>query len=68
MGTDEECMVWIKDEIKNRNVIGLPAEAGGILIDQIGATAWGIRHAIEMALPYCSFPEGFILVQVWLVV
>jgi glutamate dehydrogenase (NAD(P)+) len=61
MGTDEECMAWIKDEIKNRNVTGLPAEAGGIPIDQIGATAWGIRHAIEVALPCCGFPEGFTL-------
>jgi glutamate dehydrogenase (NAD(P)+) len=61
MGTDEECMAWIKDEIENRNVTGLPAEAGGIPIDQIGATAWGIRHAIEVALPCCGFPEGFTL-------
>jgi glutamate dehydrogenase (NAD(P)+) len=63
MGTDEECMAWIKDEIKNRNVTGLPAEAGGIPIDQIGATAWGIRHAIEVALPYCSCRVGFSLAQ-----
>jgi glutamate dehydrogenase (NAD(P)+) len=63
MGTDEECMAWIKDEINNRNVTGLPAEAGGIPIDQIGATAWGIRHAIEVALPYCSFPAGFSLAE-----
>ncbi len=61
MGTDEECMAWIKDENNNRNVTGLPAEAGGIPIDQIGATAWGIRHAIEVALPYCAFPAGFTL-------
>ncbi len=61
MGTDEECMAWIKDEIDNRNVTGLPAEAGGIPIDQIGATAWGIRHAIEVAMPYGDFPEGFSL-------
>lgn len=59
MGTDEECMAWIKDEINNRNVTGLPAEAGGIPLDQIGATAWGLRHAIEVALPYCGFPASF---------
>ena len=62
MGTDEECMAWIKDEI-NRNVTGLPAESGGIPLDQIGATAWGIRHAIEVALPYCGFPAGFRLAK-----
>lgn len=55
-------MAWIKDEI-NRNVTGLPAEAGGIPIDQIGATAWGLRHAIEVALPYCSCPVGFTLAK-----
>jgi glutamate dehydrogenase (NAD(P)+) len=58
MGTDEECMAWIKDEISH-SVTGLPAEAGGIPIDQIGATAWGLRHAIEVALPYVGFPAGF---------
>jgi glutamate dehydrogenase (NAD(P)+) len=63
MGTDEECMAWIKDEINNRNVTGLPAEAGGIPIDQIGATAWGIRHAIEVALPYCSCQAGLSVAQ-----
>ncbi len=57
MGTDEECMAWIKDEI-GHNVTGLPAESGGIPIDQIGATAWGLRHAIEVAMPYCSCPAG----------
>jgi glutamate dehydrogenase (NAD(P)+) len=62
MGTDEECMAWIKDEI-NRNVTGLPAEAGGIPLDQIGATACGIRHATEVALPYCGFPAGFTLAK-----
>jgi glutamate dehydrogenase (NAD(P)+) len=59
MGTDEQCMAWIKDETNNHNVTGLPAEAGGIPIDQIGATAWGLRHALEVALPYCSCPVGF---------
>lgn len=63
MGTDEECMAWIKDETNNHNVTGLPAEAGGIPIDQIGATAWGIRHAIEVALPYCTCPGGSSLAQ-----
>ena len=28
MGTDEECMAWIKDEIGR--VVGLPREVGGI--------------------------------------
>jgi glutamate dehydrogenase (NAD(P)+) len=55
MGTDEECMAWIKDE--NAQVAGLPAELGGIPVDEIGATAWGVRQAAEVALPYCGIPN-----------
>ena len=53
IGTDEECMAWIKDE--NAQVAGLPADLGGIPVDEIGATAWGIKHAVDAALPYCGF-------------
>jgi len=53
MGTNEECMAWIKDEI-NRSV-GLPREIGGIPLDEIGATGFGIYHAIDVALPFCDF-------------
>jgi glutamate dehydrogenase (NAD(P)+) len=53
MGTDEMCMGWIKDEIGR--AAGLPAEVGGIPLDEIGATGWGLRHAIEVALHYCDF-------------
>jgi glutamate dehydrogenase (NAD(P)+) len=53
MGTDEECMAWIKDEIGR--VVGLPREVGGIPLDEIGATGWGIRHATEVALEFCDF-------------
>lgn len=50
MGTDERCMAWIKDEI-NR-VVGLPRELGGIPLDEIGATGWGLRHATEIAIDH----------------
>jgi glutamate dehydrogenase (NAD(P)+) len=53
MGTDEECMAWVKDEIGR--VAGLPAEIGGIPLDEIGATGWGLRHAAEIAAPFCDF-------------
>jgi len=53
MGTDEECMAWVKDEIGR--VAGLPAEVGGIPLDEIGATGWGLRHAVEAALHFCDF-------------
>jgi glutamate dehydrogenase (NAD(P)+) len=53
MGTDETCMAWVKDEIGR--AVGLPAALGGIPLDEIGATAWGIRHAAEVAAPHCRF-------------
>jgi glutamate dehydrogenase (NAD(P)+) len=53
MGTDESCMAWVKDEIGR--AVGLPATLGGIPLDEMGATGWGIRHAAEVAAPYCGF-------------
>ncbi|MDX1251104.1 MAG: Glu/Leu/Phe/Val dehydrogenase [Gammaproteobacteria bacterium] len=53
MGTDEECMAWVKDEIGRS--VGLPREVGGIPLDEIGATGWGLSHATEVALRYCGF-------------
>ncbi|MBL8385264.1 MAG: Glu/Leu/Phe/Val dehydrogenase [Burkholderiales bacterium] len=52
MGTDETCMAWIADEIGR--AVGLPAVLGGIPLDEIGATGWGLRHAIEVALGWCD--------------
>ncbi len=53
MGTDEECMAWVKDEIGR--VVGLPRQIGGIPLDEIGATGWGLCHATEVALEFCDF-------------
>ena len=53
MGTDEECMAWVKDEIGR--VVGLPREVGGIPLDEIGATGWGLSHVTDVALDYCDF-------------
>lgn len=52
MGTDEECMAWIKDEVDR--VVGLPREVGGIPLDEIGATGWGLSHAVDVARHYCQ--------------
>jgi glutamate dehydrogenase (NAD(P)+) len=52
MGTDESCMAWIKDEIGR--AVGLPAALGGIPLDEIGATGWGLRHAAEMAATHAG--------------
>jgi glutamate dehydrogenase (NAD(P)+) len=53
MGTDEECMAWVRDEIGR--VVGLPREIGGIPLDEIGATGWGLSHVVDVALKYCDF-------------
>ena len=52
MGTDEECMAWVRDEIGRS--VGLPREVGGIPLDEIGATGWGVAHATEVAAQYCD--------------
>ncbi|UCE88123.1 MAG: Glu/Leu/Phe/Val dehydrogenase [Pseudomonadota bacterium] len=53
MGTDEECMAWVRDEIAR--VVALPREIGGIPLDEIGATGWGLRNAVDVALEHCGF-------------
>ncbi len=52
MGLDEECMAWIYSEIGRG--IGLPAAMGGIPLDEIGATGFGVSIAAEVASHYCS--------------
>lgn len=52
MGTDERCIAWVRDEISR--AAGLPSVLGGIPLDEIGATGFGLVAAIEVALPYCG--------------
>ncbi|HEU0223524.1 MAG TPA: Glu/Leu/Phe/Val dehydrogenase [Paracoccaceae bacterium] len=52
MGTDETCMGWVWGEIGR--AIGLPTELGGIPLDELGATAYGLRAAAQVAAPYCG--------------
>jgi glutamate dehydrogenase (NAD(P)+) len=52
MGTDERCMGWIHDEIGR--AVGLPRELGGIPLDEIGATAWGLRQSVEVAAEFAD--------------
>ena len=47
MGTDETCMAWVQDEIGRS--VGLPEALGGIPLDEIGATGWGLLHAADVA-------------------
>jgi glutamate dehydrogenase/leucine dehydrogenase len=52
MGTDERCMAWIKDEIGRST--GLPPEIGGIPLDEIGATGFGLAVCIDRARVFCG--------------
>lgn len=54
MGTNETCMAWIKDEIGR--AVGLPAALGGIPLDEVGATGWGLMHAADVAAAHQHFP------------
>ncbi len=53
MGTDETCMAWIHDEIGR--VVGLPEACGGIPLDEIGATGFGLTHALMAAREHLDF-------------
>ena len=63
MGTNEECMAWVRDE--NGRAVGLPRELGGIPLDEIGATAWGLMQATNVALNYLDFelPGARVVIQ-----
>jgi glutamate dehydrogenase (NAD(P)+) len=52
MGTDETCMAWIRDEIGRS--VGLPREIGGIPLDEIGATGFGLSVCAEVAQSFCD--------------
>lgn len=52
MGTDEVSMAWINDEIGRS--VGLPPEVGGIPLDVIGATGFGLAVAAQVAQDYCD--------------
>lgn len=50
MGSNEESMAWIHDEIQRS--VGLPEELGGIPLDKLGATGFGLSACAEIAAPY----------------
>jgi len=52
MGTDETCMAWVRNE--NGRAVGLPPEIGGIPLDEIGATGFGLSVVAEVAARYCD--------------
>ena len=56
MGTNEEYMASIKDEIGR--VVGVPREFGGIPLDEIGATGFGLSHVVIVAQDFCQLRIG----------
>jgi len=52
MGTNEQCMAWVKDE--TGRAVGLPAPVGGIPLDEIGATGFGVAACAEVAAPFAD--------------
>jgi glutamate dehydrogenase (NAD(P)+) len=50
MGTNETAMAWVHDEIGR--AVGLPREIGGIPLDEIGATGYGLMAAAEAAAEF----------------
>jgi glutamate dehydrogenase (NAD(P)+) len=56
-------MAWVKDEIGR--AVGLPREVGGIPLDEIGATGFGVAIAAEVAATFCDLelPGARVVVQ-----
>lgn len=52
MGCHEDSMAWIHDEIGR--VAGLPGELGGLPLDQLGATGFGLAECAEIACDYAG--------------
>lgn len=52
MGTDESCMARIQNEIGR--AVGLPRVLGGIPLDEIGATGYGIAQSAEVCCEFCD--------------
>ncbi len=52
MGTDEVAMAWVRDEIGRS--VGLSKVLGGIPLDQIGATGYGLAVCAEVAQEFAG--------------
>ena len=53
MGTDKTCMAWLKDEMGR--ALGTPQVLGGIPLDTIGATGYGVAVSAEVAQDFADF-------------
>ncbi len=52
MGTDETAMAWVRDETGRS--VGLSSVLGGIPLDQVGATGFGLAVSAEVAQHYAG--------------
>ena len=52
MGCDETSMAWIHDE--TGRALGLPEEMGGLPLDKLGATGFGLAECAEVAAPFAD--------------
>lgn len=52
MGSNEECMVWIQEE--TGRAVGLPGEIGGLPLDRLGATGFGLAECAAVACNYAG--------------
>jgi glutamate dehydrogenase (NAD(P)+) len=52
MGCDETSMAWIHDETGRS--VGLPREIGGLPLDKLGATGFGVAECAEVAAPFAD--------------
>ncbi len=52
IGTDEVSMAWVRDEIGRS--VGLSKVLGGIPLDQVGATGFGLAVCAEVAQDFCD--------------
>lgn len=53
MGCDETSMAWIRDETGRS--VGLPEEIGGLPLDRLGATGFGVAECAEVAATFAGF-------------
>jgi glutamate dehydrogenase (NAD(P)+) len=54
MGTDETCMAYIHDEIGR--AVGLPKVLGGLPLDALGTTGYGVAVAADVASKVLALP------------
>ncbi len=52
MGTDELCMAWCHDVIGR--CVGMPRAIGGIPLDDIGATGYGLAESVGVAAEFLN--------------